>query len=104
MKKGINLIIMEYPFEIFGPFSVFVSVYANDGTVAIAHGGTECGQGINTKVTHGIITVCALLRRREYIIYIYYIFDFEEHNILSNYISLCRWHKFVHIYWASLWI
>ncbi|GLV36468.1 Aldehyde oxidase 3 [Carabus blaptoides fortunei] len=55
MKKGISLVIMQYPFEIFGPYSVFVSVYANDGTVSIAHGGTECGQGINTKVAQ----VCA---------------------------------------------
>lgn len=50
MKKGLSLVVMDYPFVIFGPFSVFISVYAGDGTVAISHGGTECGQGINTKV------------------------------------------------------
>lgn len=50
MKKGLSFVVMDYAFTIFGPYSVFVSVYAGDGTVAISHGGTECGQGINTKV------------------------------------------------------
>ncbi|GLV36465.1 Aldehyde oxidase 3 [Carabus blaptoides fortunei] len=55
MKRGISLVIMNYPFVLYGPFSVFVSVYAGDGTVAISHGGIECGQGINTKIAQ----VCA---------------------------------------------
>ena len=30
--------------------TVLVDVYAGDGSVAVAHGGVEVGQGINTKV------------------------------------------------------
>ncbi len=39
------------------PYYVTVNIYAEDGTVAIAHGGVEMGQGINTKA---IKTLCAV--------------------------------------------
>lgn len=46
---------MAYEFEIFGRWTVIVSIYHYDGTVAISHGGVEMGQGINTKAAQ----VCA---------------------------------------------
>ncbi|KDR17215.1 hypothetical protein L798_08320, partial [Zootermopsis nevadensis] len=49
-KRGIALVPMIYPFPMWGNYSAIVSIYAQDGTVAVAHGGVEMGQGINTKV------------------------------------------------------
>lgn len=49
-KKGISLVPMNYPFGFWGSFYSTVSVFAEDGTVAITHGCTEVGQGLNTKV------------------------------------------------------
>lgn len=51
MKKGLSIVPMAYPLEIFGNWPVFVSIYVGDGSVAISHGGVEMGQGINTKVS-----------------------------------------------------
>jgi xanthine dehydrogenase molybdopterin-binding subunit B len=42
---------MTYGLGIWGNFAAMVSIYARDGTVAVAHGGIEMGQGINTKVS-----------------------------------------------------
>ncbi|XP_011261213.1 xanthine dehydrogenase/oxidase [Camponotus floridanus] len=49
-KKGIAMVPMMYPFMFWGQFNAMVSICARDGTVCVTHGGTECGQGINTKV------------------------------------------------------
>ncbi|XP_045500109.1 xanthine dehydrogenase 1-like [Colias croceus] len=54
-KRGLRFVLMKW--NSVNPFyaDVNISVYQSDGTVAIAHGGIEIGQGINTK----IIQVCA---------------------------------------------
>lgn len=43
---------MVYPVD-YPPFkyNVLVAILHNGGSVAVSHGGIECGQGINTKVT-----------------------------------------------------
>ena len=43
--------IYPYDYPAVGGFNVLISVYGVDGTVAVAHGGIEIGQGINTKVS-----------------------------------------------------
>ncbi|ENN77740.1 hypothetical protein YQE_05810, partial [Dendroctonus ponderosae] len=54
-KKGISVVPMTYPFHLMLGYGILVSIYHIDGSVAIAHGGVEIGQGINTKV----VEVCA---------------------------------------------
>ncbi|KAK0168931.1 hypothetical protein PV327_002687 [Microctonus hyperodae] len=49
-KRGISLIPIKYPLELWGQFNALVSIYARDGTVSVVHGGIEMGQGIHTKV------------------------------------------------------
>ncbi|KAK2708805.1 hypothetical protein QYM36_014429, partial [Artemia franciscana] len=50
-KCGISFDLMGYVMDSsWCKYNVIVSIYRNDGTVAIAHGGIEVGQGINTKV------------------------------------------------------
>ncbi len=50
-KRGLTMMPLRFGIEWNGnPYTVLVSIYAKDGTVAIAHGGVEIGQGINIKV------------------------------------------------------
>jgi xanthine dehydrogenase/oxidase len=42
---------MRYPFFIWNNLNSTVAIYHGDGSVAIAHGGIEMGQGLNTKVS-----------------------------------------------------
>jgi xanthine dehydrogenase/oxidase len=42
---------MNFALPMFGNFAAMVSIYAQDGTVAVSHVGIEMGQGINTKVS-----------------------------------------------------
>nr|XP_023019888.1 xanthine dehydrogenase-like [Leptinotarsa decemlineata] len=48
-KKGISVVPLIYPIPLFFSYSVILSIYHSDGSVAISHGGVEIGQGINTK-------------------------------------------------------
>lgn len=45
---------MSFPVIYVTSFSSYVAIYHGDGTVAVSHGGTEIGQGINTKVAQVI--------------------------------------------------
>jgi len=50
-KRGMAVVPMRYPIDYFTTFfPAFVTIYHEDGTVAVVHGGVEIGQGINTKV------------------------------------------------------
>lgn len=50
MKKAISINPMAWVMQVKPNYSVVVSIFHSDGTVAIYHGGTECGQGINTRI------------------------------------------------------
>ena len=51
MKHGLSVVPLKFHLSMTGVlYPVLVSVYVEDGTVAISHGGVEIGQGINTKV------------------------------------------------------
>lgn len=55
MKKAISLNVMLFPVQYYGNYQAIVSIYRGDGTVTVTTGGTEMGQGLNTKAAQ----VCA---------------------------------------------
>ena len=42
---------MNYHVGMMAKMVALVSIYDKDGSVAVAHGGVEMGQGMNTKVS-----------------------------------------------------
>ncbi|CAG0880344.1 unnamed protein product [Cyprideis torosa] len=50
-KQGLSVVPMLYAHDDPGfMYPILLSIYHEDGTVAVSHGGIEMGQGINTKV------------------------------------------------------
>lgn len=45
-----SIVTMSWFLTVLGNFNAMVSIFHGDGTVAVAHGGIEMDQGINTKV------------------------------------------------------
>lgn len=59
-KRGMALVPMRWPLDYEGVMSAYVAVFRGDGSVVVAHGGLECGQGINTKVAQVVAYVLAV--------------------------------------------
>ena len=49
-KRALSLVPVRYPMILGAKFPAVVSIFKDDGTVAISTGGVEMGQGLNTKV------------------------------------------------------
>jgi len=55
LKRGISLVPCKYEIKYFPlPNYCHISVYEGDGTVSVATGGIEMGQGLNTKVAQTV--------------------------------------------------
>lgn len=48
-KRGIAFLPMRFHIEYFFTLNAMVTIFADDGTVSLTHGGIEMGQGVNTK-------------------------------------------------------
>lgn len=59
-KRGLALVPLRWPLAYAGVMPAYVAVYHADGTVVVAHGGVECGQGVNTKVAQVVAGVLAV--------------------------------------------
>ena len=63
IKRGMSLVPCKYYINLHAlslPFPVLISIYENDGSVALTHGGIEMGQGINTKVAQVVASTLGL--------------------------------------------
>ncbi|CAG9788277.1 unnamed protein product [Diatraea saccharalis] len=49
-KKGLRVAFLSWPAPTLVDYHVLLSVFHGDGTVVVAHGGVDIGQGINTRV------------------------------------------------------
>ncbi|XP_062514370.1 uncharacterized protein LOC134189984 isoform X2 [Corticium candelabrum] len=49
-KRALAIVPLRYGISWHNHYTVMVVIYANDGTVAVTHGGVEIGQGSNTKI------------------------------------------------------
>jgi xanthine dehydrogenase molybdopterin-binding subunit B len=64
-KRGISLVPCKYSINYFPlPMYCHISVYEGDGTISVATGGIEMGQGLNTKVGNRFLSsiVASVLR------------------------------------------
>ena len=67
-KRGLSVVPVRWGVDWRGgKYSSLVSVYHADGSVAVAHGGVEVGQGVNTKVRELKLDCCLTLHIEHYI-------------------------------------
>ena len=64
IKRGISIVPSKYYLGLVSDFNfpnpVLISIYENDGSVAVSHGGIEMGQGMNTKVAQVVAATLGL--------------------------------------------